>query len=129
MIQNAISVSELSDFPKYKIGCVIAQKNKVLSASFNSTKTHPLQKKMNKERFEVDNTPHSLHAEIHALSYLIDCDIDWKGSVLYTARKRKDGHYGMARPCPSCMKLIKKLGIKNIVYTTDYGIAQEEIEE
>lgn len=129
MIQNALNASTESDFHRYHIGCVVAYKNKILSSSCNTSKTHPLQKKFNKVRFEDEATPHSLHAEIHALSKILDNDVDWKNVTVYIARRRKkDGKNGMARPCPSCMKLMQELGIRNIVYTTDFGIAQEEIE-
>ena len=82
MLKHALDVSDMSDFPKYHIGCVVALKGKVLNASFNSEKTHPLQKIFNKQRFSCDNTPHSLHAEIHALAPLQNEDIDWKNYKL-----------------------------------------------
>ena len=128
MINHALNMAEMSNFPKYHIGCVVAQKGKVLNASFNSQKTHPVQKKYNKFRFEYDNTPHSVHAEIHALSQICNEDIDWKNVTVYIARKRKcDCEYGIAKPCSACMNMMKNLGIRNIVYTTDFGIACEEI--
>ena len=128
MIHNALNMAEMSDYHKYHIGCVVVQKGKVLSASFNSSKTHPVQKMYNKYRYSGDNTPHSVHAEIHALSQIADADVNWKQVTVYVARKRnQDGQYGMSRPCPACMNMIKKLGIKNIVYTTNFGIASEEI--
>ena len=129
MLKHALDVSDMSDFPKYHIGCVVALKGKVLNASFNSEKTHPLQKIFNKQRFSCDNTPHSLHAEIHALALLQNEDIDWKNVTVYIGRKRrKDGENGMARPCPTCMRMMKELGIKHIIYTTDFGVAEEVLD-
>ncbi len=129
MLEHAKDIAELSDYPTYHVGCVIALKNKILNASFNTTKTHPLQKTYNVERFQSDTTPHSLHAEIHALAPLIGADIDWKNVTVYVARKRKcDGKNGLAMPCKSCMKAIRDMGVKNIVYTTDFGVAHEVIE-
>ena len=98
MIHNALNMAEMSDYHKYHIGCVIAQKGKVLSASFNSSKTHPVQKMYNKYRYNGDSTPHSVHAEIHALSQIADADVNWKQVTVYVARKRnQDGKYGMSR--------------------------------
>ena len=34
----------------------------------------------------------------------------------------------MSRPCQSCQKLIKDLGIRIVHYTTDNGYATEEFE-
>lgn len=130
MLNHALHMAEMSDAIPYKVGCVVAQKNKIINASFNSSKTHPMQKHFNKERYSADNTPHRVHAEIHALAPFVEEDIDWKNVTVYIARKRKcDGENGMSRPCPACMKMIKSLGIKNIVYTTDFGIAKEQLDE
>ena len=35
----------------------------------------------------------------------------------------------MARPCPACMAAIKDFGIKNIYYTTDDGMAYENVSQ
>ena len=130
MIKHALEVSNQSDFHKYHIGCVVAYKNKILNASYNTKKTHPIQKKFNTVRYKMDSTPHCMHAEIHAISPIMNNDIDWKNVTVYIARKRnEDGKNGMARPCATCMKVMKELGIRNIVYTTDFGIAHKVIDE
>lgn len=125
----AKNASMCSDFNKQRLGCVITYKNRVISSGFNCCKTHPLQKKYNKYRFPTDNTPHTLHAEIYALAPLVDCDIDWSRVEVYIYRSHKDGSLGLARPCKSCMALIKTLGIKKIHYTTENGYATEYIKE
>lgn len=122
----AKNIADLSDFKRVQVGCVIVYKNKVLNAACNLSKTRPLQKLYNKERFAADSV-HSLHAEIHALLPLLDSDINWKKVDIYIYRKRKDKPFGMARPCKSCLALIKDLGIKNVYYTTNYGFAHEYI--
>ena len=33
----------------------------------------------------------------------------------------------MARPCPACMMALKLRGVKHIYYTTDEGLAYENI--
>ena len=43
-------------------------------------------------------------------------DIDFHNLKLFVYRELKDGSIAMARPCPSCMALIKDLGIKKIYY-------------
>lgn len=123
----AKAVSESSEFPKVHIGCVITEGNhRIISSGCNSTKTHPLQKQLNKERFEVDSV-HSLHAEVSALLPLMKEDIDFSKVEVYTHRNYANGKIAMARPCPSCMKLIKDLGVKKIHYTTADGYAYEYV--
>lgn len=123
----AKAVSKMSDFPRIHIGCVVTYGNhRIISSSCNSTKTHPLQKRLNKERFDAD-TPHSLHAEVAALLPLLKDDIDFSKVEIYTYRNLANGHLSLARPCPSCMKLIKDLGIRKIWYTTDDGYACEHL--
>jgi pyrimidine deaminase RibD-like protein len=64
----------------------------------------------------------TVHAEIHALSRI------WpnkrKGCKIYSIRIRKDGNFGMAKPCPPCEAYLIEHGIKKVYYTTnDGGIA------
>lgn len=114
---------------QHKLGCVIVYNNKIIGTGFNSNKTHPIQKLYNNRRFPEDEHPHTIHAELHALSpYLHKDIIDWSKVTLYTYRiRRMNNKYGVSRPCESCMALIKKLGIKRICYTTDDGFVKEYI--
>jgi hypothetical protein len=50
-----------------------------------------------------------------------------KGSTIYVGRTFKSGHNAIARPCPACMQAIIDHGIKEIVYTTDDGLAVEVV--
>lgn len=125
----AKNMSKLSTWKnkKYSIGCIITYKHRIISSGFNQDKTSPIQKKYNKERFS-DDTLHSLHAEISALIPLIkQSNINFSKINLYTYREKKNGLLGNSKPCKSCMKLIKDLGIKNIFYTTDDGYTEEKL--
>ena len=54
---------------------------------------------------------------------------DWNKVHIYIYRikmSNKNG-FGMARPCLSCMGLIKELGIREINYTTEDGFASETL--
>ena len=120
---KARDASKLSDYSKNQhIGCVVVYKHHIISVGFNSNKTHPIQKIYNKERFDEDITPHSLHAEIMALIFLKDRkDIKWNDVDLYTYRENRYGELRMSKPCKSCMSMIKALGIRRIHYTTNDG--------
>ena len=111
-----------SDFMKARLGAVLIYKGKVMSVGWNSTKTSPLQKSLNKFRhYELDCgvAHHTLHAEVSCLTKARDLDIDWDRASLFICRIKKDGSRGLSRPCLGCQALIRSMGIKNIYYTTN----------
>lgn len=114
-----------------KVGCVIAYKNTVLAKSFNSNKTHTIQAKYNKWRYNPDETkkylPSKVHAECASLQKIKYLDIDFSKVHVYVYRETKNGDIAMARPCPSCLAAIKSLKIQYLHYTTDDGFATERI--
>lgn len=110
-----------------KIGCILVYGHKIISSGYNSDKTNPLQKKYNSLRFSAD-TPHKLHAEMSALIPVMNNkDINFSRVKLFIYRETADHHLANSRPCKSCMKLLKDLGIKNIYYTTSDGYCHETI--
>jgi len=127
--EAAKAVSQLADFPRIKIGAVAVYKHRIISSGFNSRKTAPIQKKYNVYRFSEDSM-HCIHAELACLKPLIGRgDIDFKHVSLYVYRTGQKGNALLARPCPSCMKLITELGIRDIYYTTNEGYSHENILE
>lgn len=93
---------------KFKLGCVIVQKNRIVAVGFNrADKTHP-----------KSPTPrHTIHAELDALIGLDTAFL--KGSVCYVYRERKDGSLGCAKPCHFCQQAIARAGIRRVYYS-DY---------
>ena len=123
----ARSVAQLSDFPRIKIGTVAVYKHRIISSGCNLVKTAPIQKKYNIYRFAED-TPHCLHSEVACLKPLIGRnDIDFKNIELYIYREYKNGDLAMCRPCPSCLALIRSLGIRYIYYVGDNSYINEEL--
>lgn len=123
----AKAISELSDFPRVKIGCCAVYKHKIISSGCNSMKTNPTQKRFNIHRFDAD-TPATIHAELSCLLPLINRkDIDFGNVSLYIYRELKSGELALARPCASCEALIRSLGIRNIYYTGNKSYISEEI--
>lgn len=113
-----------SDFMKARLGAVLIYKGKVMSVGWNSTKTSPLQRQLNRYRgYNINtSTAHdTLHAEVACLSKIRDLDIDWNRASLFVCRIKKDGSRGLARPCKGCQALIKSMGIKNVYYSTENG--------
>lgn len=137
-MDNVISKSEMSYLNcakqvstqsnhKHKIGCVIVDGHRIISSGCNSdTKTLPLQSKIDFQHLNCESTG-KVHAETEALIYFIRRHLSLPNATLYTFRQHKDGSYGCAKPCPRCIHLIKSVGIKKIVYTTNDGIAKEKL--
>lgn len=114
----AKNASEFGDYPRYKIGAVMAYKSRVLSVGWNAKREHPTQKRYNIARgFDVDSTKNSLHAEIYAILKVKDMDINWSKVSIFVYRECKNGMRALARPCPACEKAIRDLGIKHVYYT------------
>ena len=123
----AKAIAELSDFHRVSVGCVAVYGHKIISSGCNSSKTHPAQKKLNIYRFDVD-TPATIHAEVSALLPLISRkDINFSDVSLYVYREYKNGNPAISRPCPSCMALIRQLGIRKIYYSGDNSFINEEL--
>lgn len=119
-----------SDFMKARLGAVLIYKGKVMSVGWNSTKTSPLQRQLNRYRgYDVDASEahNTLHAEVSCLTKVRDLDIDWGRASIFVYRIKKDGSAGLSYPCKGCMALIKSMGIKNIYFSTENGWGYEKI--
>lgn len=115
----AEAISELSNYPVHKLGAVVVSKHHIVGSGCNSrTKCHPLQAKLDTEKYGVE-CPGYVHAEIAALLPLIRDKINLNGAAIYIFRKHQDGTLAMAKPCSNCQKIIKQLGIKKICYTVE----------
>lgn len=122
----AKAVSELSNYPRHKIGCVVVKGHRIISSSCNSaTKCHPLQARLDSEKYGVE-CPGRVHAEISALLPLIRDKVDLSNASIYIFRQHKNGTLAMAKPCSSCQKVIKQLGIKKVFYSIENGYAVEK---
>ena len=123
-LMKARHASQLSDFPRQKLGAVMVLGNKIITDGYNTSKTSPVQKEYNKYRnFAYDTLNNGgIHAEMMCLlrtRYMTD--IDWSRVCIYIYREKKNGMIGLAQPCEACMAALKERGIKktNIYYTTD----------
>jgi deoxycytidylate deaminase len=94
----------------HKLGCVIANRNRVVSVGFNNmNKTHP-----------KANTPwKTLHAEMDALIGVDFTDVE--GCTAYVYRELKSGRPAISKPCSACELALRKAGIAVVYYTTDGG--------
>lgn len=118
----AKEITGLSDFHGTKVGAVVVEGKRILSTGCNSEKTRPLQMRYNVYR-HFDGPPEKVvpraHAEVDALSPLIGKDLNWQQIDLYVYREKRTGECGCSRPCPSCARLIKDLGLRNVYYINE----------
>jgi deoxycytidylate deaminase len=109
----AVKMAQKSDY-KFRVGCVIVRGSKIVSFGWNDgVKTHT-----------KSNHPFkSLHAEADAIISARREDLS--GCSAYVARLRKDGSIAIAKPCQFCEAMLRKVGIKQVFYTTDDGWVSE----
>ena len=123
----AKAMSELSDHPKYKVGCVVVIGHRIMSSGRNSNiRCHAVQAKLDKEMFGCE-CPGKVHSEVDALLPLIKSRVDLSKAYIYVYREHKNNTLACARPCSRCMKLIKQCGVKRIYYTSDDGYIREDL--
>lgn len=99
----------------------LVYKNQIISIGVNRSKTHPFQK-----RFQKNKDAIYLHAEVDAIKNAlrnIDLDILSK-CTLYCCRVKHDDNnklvWGISKPCKGCMEAISTFNISK-VYFTDEG--------
>lgn len=101
----------------FRHGCVISYKKNTLVVKFNEFKTHPKTLLFSKWPF--------LHSESRAiLSLGLD---NCENTNLYVVRIMKNKHLGLSKPCPSCQRLIKHVGIRKVFYSTYEGYEEYDI--
>ncbi len=110
LIKRAVKVAENSTY-RWKHGAVVAKGNKVLGFAPNKFRNAPL----------VDEHNVSDHAERATLRELLKFRDDLRGCTIYIARINNQGDTMISRPCPACMKAVIEAGIKEIVYTNEFG--------
>jgi deoxycytidylate deaminase len=98
----AKNVSEKSSL-RFQLGAVIKYGKAKISA-YNSNKTH---------RSYGCGRYRSLHAESYAILKAVKSGIDLSRAILYVYRAN-----GLnSRPCSDCQVLIRRFGIKKVIYT------------
>lgn len=121
----AKAAAKTSTHNRAHIGAVLVSHREIIGIGVNGKKSHPLQRHYNKFRFADDTANHLMHAEVDALvkaRHLIRND-----TAIYIYREMKDDTHGMSRPCAGCMRALVDFNVKNVFYTTDRGLAYEQL--
>jgi tRNA(Arg) A34 adenosine deaminase TadA len=92
----------------YRVGAILFEKNRVLTAKVNSLKTHPALKRFTQYPY--------LHAESacilgHGLDYCA-------GTSMLVLRLHRDNNtLSCAKPCDTCMSMIELAGVRKVWYS------------
>lgn len=92
----------------------VVHRSRIISMGFNSTKTSPRVLALSGNS---DKT--CIHAEMDALHRSHKTE----GMDLFVMRRERNGKVGNSAPCKECTDAIRVAGIKNVVYSTNSGIA------
>jgi deoxycytidylate deaminase len=103
-----------------KIGAVITRKRRVISVGTNKNKLHA--KQINPHTDIIGSNIHAeLDAIIKAPYFLLE------GSNIYVVRLFKNNSMGLARPCKSCINILKQYRIKYMIYSTNESWEKEKV--
>lgn len=111
-----------------QIGAVAVYHGMVIARGWNQNKTHTLQQRYNIYRFNMTGPhycPSKIHAEMDIISKIRHLDIDFRKVHIYVYRETKNGDRAMSRPCESCCRALRDLGVRKVFYTTDKGYCEE----
>ena len=96
---------------KYKIAAILWQGSKIKGMATNLNINLFPQKEGKRKG--------GLHAEALAIIKGNSNKVDWKKVTLTIARVGKSGLVRNAKHCKDCMRLIRKVGIKNVCWTEE----------
>jgi len=89
---------------KKRMGAVVVNSKRIVGKGYN---------KVHSTGLLLDGK----HAELEAL-YNTKAK-NREGSVVYVCRITKLGELALAKPCPACQTVMKKMGVKYVWYSTD----------
>jgi len=116
LLKIALTEAKKSEY-KHRIGCVIFNKNKILSKGYNislrsAKRLHP----------KFTRWPNSIHAEVNAI---LSARTDLNNSTLFIIRINNVDELRLARPCKFCMSYLYYVGIRKIIYSSNTGFKEE----
>lgn len=96
---------------KFRIGAILWQGSKIKGMGRNFFNLDLCEKEGKRKG--------GLHAEALAIIRGNSNRVDWKKATLTVARVGRNGIVRNAKPCKDCMRLIRKIGIKNVCWTKE----------
>lgn len=69
----------------------------------------------------------SIHAETMAIDRAIHRFGNITGATVFVYRRNKIGYLANSRPCKECANILKRYGVKEVIYTVDCKFVLEKI--
>ncbi len=109
MLMLALKAAKTSS-ERFKVGAVALSGGRVVGVACNKGRNHPT-------ILEDDDIKRqaSTCAERRLLAILGD---KAKGAVIYVARAKKDGDFGLSKPCDRCIEMLNQAQVKKVVYSS-----------
>ena len=101
VISEAVRQSKKANYI-FKLGAVVFNRHRIIASGYNRVFSTGADCA---EQLAIKKAPNKL----------------LKNATILVCRTRKNGTFGMARPCDRCMSLINKSGIKKIIYSAHNG--------
>lgn len=114
LIQLAARVAQNSTMT-HKLGAVLVKGGSVINVGFNQSSTHRFARKFGKH--------YTRHAELNCILGIPRSKT--AGATVYVIRVKKDGSYGMSKPCKLCEDVLVFVGIKKVYHTDNQGFIKE----
>ena len=95
---------------RFKVGAVDVSGGRVIGVACNKGRNHPTIL----EAVDIKQQA-SVCAERRLLASLGEKS---KGAVIYVARAKKNGDFGMSKPCDRCKKMLNDKDVKRVVYSS-----------
>ena len=120
MIRLASKQASESTFTRARVGAVVVRGSRVLSVGHNRI---GYSRMLPNRRFRE-----SIHAEQDAILKLLKArrGDELIGATIYVSRINNSQKPRLSRPCAMCNSLIQAVGIRQVVFTTNEGIAEYE---
>lgn len=120
MIRIARKQAARSVFKRARVGAVIAKGDRILSVGHNAIRY---------SKYVHSKFPESVHAEQAAIAKLLQERRlhDLAGATIYVCRINSSGVHRLSRPCVCCADLIRSVGIREVVYTTNGGTSSYRV--
>ena len=104
LVKAALSAAQDSLDPEFRVGAAAYRSGKLIAVGCNSKKTDP----------QANNFSKRIHAE-HAL--YLNAWRDLANSTVLVLRLSRKNTLSMARPCDSCLPLLRGANVKRILYS------------
>lgn len=118
-IELAKRLAEQSEYGKFKHGAVLVQGGSVLNCSYNKENYNSFGSRFRPK----DKGTATLHAELGCILGIPRAKTT--GATVYVARVNSQGEEKISKPCRMCQNVLRHVGVKRVVYTTDEDGAHE----